>query len=557
MKLVEGLVTALGTWDVRYVFGVDGASVEPLHDAIRQSGGSGPERLVSVLASSEAGAASMADARARIHRTLGVCCSPSGLDMTHLAAAIAESFAGSVPLLTIVGQPPRALDSGLDAERLFGGICKHVWRIGDAGDGREFWTRLAEAARTALSGRPGPAVLLIPRDLYDSDVGPMPADFPRDLHALRPPTPAPHADVSRLFEALRTAHRPVLLAGAGLTRCSWPSWLLTFARAAGIPVVTTLGDPGAFPNDDPLWLGIVGATGHHAAHRYLAEEADLIVAVGAGLHTMTRQPLQAALGGCALAAVDVDANEQRHALDVELLVEADAGEVFRQLCSRWARSPFFHQAPRKHRPPRHLPAPTVAAAPLHPRDALALLEPWLPRGGHLLFDVGQCAATALHHLRIPTGTTSTVALGMGRAGWAIAGAVGALAGCDPSQRGMVLCDDGAFRMAGHEVHTAAALSLPILYVVFNSRPDVNDLRRGLGHPDHAWVGRAATPAELRQRLEEYHALGPRTGVLELALRVEEMPPFTQLRAGLESGTCQSPGGVVRSHDAAPSEALAG
>ncbi|HEX7836037.1 MAG TPA: thiamine pyrophosphate-binding protein, partial [Kofleriaceae bacterium] len=172
MKLVDALVTTLRDWDVGYVFGVSGANIEHVHDAIHRLGG---ERLRSVLARSEGGAAFMADCRARVHRTLGICAATSGGGMMNLAVGVAEAYAESVPVLALVGQAPSALEgrgafqdsSGIgrtvDAIGLWRAMTKLVARV-DAG--RSFWERLHAAVAAALSGRPGPAVLLLPRDVY-------------------------------------------------------------------------------------------------------------------------------------------------------------------------------------------------------------------------------------------------------------------------------------------------------------------------------------------------------------------------------------------------------
>src|SRR6201995_295751 len=107
MRLADALVVTLRDWGVRYVFGVSGANIEHVHDAIHRLG---EGRLSSVLAKSEVGAAFMADARARVKKTLGVCCSTSGGGMMNLAVGIAEAYAESVPVLALVGQPSSALD---------------------------------------------------------------------------------------------------------------------------------------------------------------------------------------------------------------------------------------------------------------------------------------------------------------------------------------------------------------------------------------------------------------------------------------------------------------
>ena len=106
MKLVDALVSTLKDWDLKFVFGVSGANIEHLHDSIHRLGDG---ELTGVLAKSEVGAAFMADARARVHRTLGVCCATSGGGMMNLAVGLAESYAESVPVLALIGQPPSTL----------------------------------------------------------------------------------------------------------------------------------------------------------------------------------------------------------------------------------------------------------------------------------------------------------------------------------------------------------------------------------------------------------------------------------------------------------------
>ena len=190
------------------------------------------------------------------------------------------------------------------------------------------------------------------------------------------------------------------------------------------------------------------------------------------------------------------------------------------------------------------------AQPLLQSEAIAQIEPHLPEDGHLLFDAGNCAAAALHYLQIPRGATSTIALGMGGMGYAIAAAIGAQLGEEGTKRSVVFCGDGAFLMLGLEVHTAVEHGLPILFVVFNNNKhgmcvtrqnlffegrvacteyaglDAAAVARGLGSGDRLWVGRAGTRGELVARLAEYAALPEgRPGVLELSLVCEEMPPF--------------------------------
>jgi acetolactate synthase-1/2/3 large subunit len=587
MKLADALVTTLRDWNLRYLFGVSGANIEHVHDAVHRLGG---EHFRSVCAKSEVGAAFMADCRARVHRTLGVCCSTSGGGMMNLAVGVAEAFAESVPLLAIVGQPPTWLEgrgafqdsSGIgrsvNAARLWAAISKYQERITEPG---QFWRSLDCAVTVAMSGRPGPAVLLIPRDLFDSDVEPRPAWMPDRLPKLNGLWHAPTDAVAKLFDAVRMAETPVLLLGSGVDRCSQPAAVVEFARRLGVRTATSLASKGAFPNNDPLYLGTVGVAGEPSAHRFLAEQADLIVAVGTGLNVMTAQPIQQALRPERLAVVNIDMGEVSRVIRSSLFIEADAGVVFSQLNQLVDQA---NMAPRVTAPlpvtrftpflapalppDKCSPSSIVRTGDLLQSQALKVLEPFLPRKGHVLFDAGNCAAAALHYLRIPANVSATIALGMGGMGYAIAGAIGAQIGSLRGSRTMVFCGDGAFLMLGAEVHTAVDHQLPILFVVFNnamhgmcvtrqqlyfggriecsrySPISVAKVARGFGPSDRLWVGSASTIKELNEVLMDSPCWVDRPGVLELRLHHEEMPPFTPFLPADAPTYCAVAGGVA-------------
>ncbi|WP_414169480.1 thiamine pyrophosphate-binding protein [Streptoverticillium reticulum] len=564
MRIADALVTTLRDLDTRYVFGVSGANIEHFHDAVERLGRG---RLSAVLTKREDGAAFMADARARVHRTLGVCCSTSGGGMMNLVAGLAESHAESVPVLALVGQPPAALDgrgsfqdsSGIgrtvDALPLLAAVTKKTLRLTDPA---LFWAQLRDAIETALSGRMGPVALLVPRDSYELEVGPVPADWPQDLAGFvrqKPWGEKDAADVAALFRRLREASAPVLLIGHGVRRSTDPGAVVRFAQQAGIPVMTTMGARGEFPNDDPLHFGVVGAGGNPSAAAYLTDTADCVVLAGTGLAAMTRSALRGWDPGKAVA-VNIDPGEIRRSSLADTVVEGDAGVVFGQLLELLDTDPFTAPPAVGYELTRFVPR---LAEPIPGRDAdpdvllqseaVAILEEHLPADGHLLYDAGNCAVASMHYSSVPRGSSSTIALGSGGMGYSIAAAVGAQLGADRGTRTVVFCGDGAFLMSGLEIHTAVELGLPILYVVFNngmhgmcaSRQqtffdsritavdytpvDVPAVARGLGSPGRLWTGSAGTAPELTGQLEEYRRSACPTGVLELRLTTEEVPPF--------------------------------
>jgi len=560
-------VTTLRDWGLEYLFGVGGANIEHLFDAVHRLG---QGRFRTVLAKSEIGAAFMADGRARVQRTLGVCCATSGGGMMNLAVGIAESFAESVPVLAIVGQPPTRFEgrgafqdsSGIgrsvNADKLWSAITKYHVTVRDPG---QFWTCLESAVRAALGGRPGPSVLLIPRDLFDCEVGDRPAWLPDDFSDMFGARSASLEAIAKLFSAIRAAESPVLLVGSGVDRCSDPAAVIEFARRMGIPAATTLSSKNSFPNDDPLYLGMVGMAGEPSVHRFFQEEADLIIAVGTGLNVMTCQPIQKAIQPERLAVVNIDMGEVLRIVKPAVFVEADAGVVFAELNRMCAQTGVVPRSTAQSPSTRYTPSLAADLPPvdfessheslggdLLQSDAVGLLQQFLPESGHVLFDAGNCAAAALHYLRMPRTVSSTIALGMGGMGYAIPAAVGAQLGSPRGARTMVICGDGAFLMLGTEVNTAVHYRLPILFVVFNNgmhgmcvtrqqlyfdgriegsrypATSVADMARGLGDADHLWVGSASSSAELSELLRDYRA--DRPGVLELRLCWEQVPPFT-------------------------------
>ena len=579
MNLADALVTTLRDWDLGYVFGVGGANIEHLFDSVHRLG---QGRLRTVCAKSEIGAAFMADGRARARRSLGACMATSGGGMMNLAVGVAESYADSIPVLAIVGQPPTKLhgrgafqdSSGIgrsvNADKLWSAITKYHVTITDPA---RFWSCLEAAVRESLRGPQGPSALLIPRDLFEREVGPRPADYPLSLAECRLARRPPEEEIDSLFDALHVARSPALLLGAGVDRCRNPEAVGDFARRMGVPVATTMANKHAFPHDDPWRLGMAGVAGEPSTHRFLREEADLIVAVGTDLNTMTSQPLQGALTSTKLAIVNIDPREALRVATPTLCVEGDEGEVFERLSQRLVaaglrprqRPTVVHrrfsprlaeELPREEWALGELPRDQAAqrakrlTEPLLQSEALAVLQDYLPREGHVLFDAGNCAAAALHYLNLPRRVTSGIALGMGGMGYSLAAAVGAQLGAVDGARTMVICGDGAFLMLGTEVNTAAQLRLPILFVVFNNNmhgmcvtrqqlyfdgriegsryPNVSiaTIARGLGEDGRLWVGSAGTADELRALLENHRDFADRPGVLELRLSREEIPPFT-------------------------------
>src|SRR5262245_43599327 len=266
------ITTLLERQGIDIIAGIPGGANLPMYDALRAS------RIRHVLARHEQGAGFIAQGMARATGRPAVCFGTSGPGATNLLTAIADAKLDSIPIVAITGQVPRAMIGTdafqeIDTYGLTIPITKHNYLVRSA---TELLDVIPDAFRVAASGRPGPVVVDVPKDVQnetiDLDAFPAPgaAATPPSLHA---------DDIGRAAALINAAQRPVLFIGAGIIASEASAALRRLAETASIPVAATLLGLGALPADHPLFLGMVGM---HAARctNLLLEECDLLIALG-------------------------------------------------------------------------------------------------------------------------------------------------------------------------------------------------------------------------------------------------------------------------------------
>jgi len=568
MQLIDALVLTLRDIGVQHIFGVSGANIEHLHDAVYRLGSGVKGSIENVLCKSEAGAAFMADGQARLLGGIGVCCATSGGGMMNLAVGIAESRASNVPVLALIGLPARAGwgqgafqdssggDNGVDAPAFWQALSKFSAVV----EPDQFWPQLYEAISAAVSFSPGPCVLLLPRDVMITQVPECPTHWPTSLDAFRKISILDEAIIKELVYKLDASQRPLLIAGEAVDQSRALAWL---AQRYEMRVVTTLAATAALGHTHPAFGGVIGIAGHPDAHELLSR-ADFILVVGCQLEMMVRTPLENVLREKEIVLIHHRIDAISSSLPIRAL-RADPQRVLMQLVDAGAiakKSVDSAVPPSDRHPVRRgsvhmLPAVAVAPTPcggdfgsLLLSDALLELQHDLDAFDQLFFDAGNCAATAAHYLRVAAGARSRIALGMGGMGYAICAAIGARIGSSGG-RSLVICGDGAFLMAGLEIHTAIERQLPILWLVCNdsqhgmctsrqrlffddrltcsryAEVDIWQIAQGLSASGQIWTGCVREPGELRLLLSDY-LRHDRPGVLELKINVEEVPPFYPL-----------------------------
>jgi acetolactate synthase-1/2/3 large subunit len=531
----------LERWGVRHVFGVGGANVEDLYHAIHCCA-----QVRCVVAKHEFSAATMADGYVRAGMPLGVVLATSGGGALNLIPALGEAYASCVPILAIVGQPPTSLEGrgafqdgsgcggSIDAQALFAAVAVFCRRVARAED---LPHTLHDALAAACGERPGPAVLLLPKDVQRATIDPRAIGFGHLPPALR--RPASLDRVQAATTLLTRARSIFMIAGDGVARHDARDELSDFVQRLDARVAVAPDARDAFDNRDPRFAGVVGAMGHPQAAKLLAQ-ADLCVAVGTRLPHLARAGMEAELAQRPLVHVHFEPSFVQGAPHVEIIGNVKGSLSALCACLSPRAAPAI--APRDAEQTATTFLPGAQPAALGFREALEAVADALSDDANVFIDAGNTGASAVHWLRSPSRGRTVVALGMGGMGYSFGAGIGAAFA--NGRRTYVLAGDGAFYMHGLEVHTAIEHRLPVAFVLFN-----NDAHAMCFTREHLYFGGdysynlfqradlaagmaamfpsltvlpARTPAEIREGLG-----GGLFGPALMSIRVDarEVPPF--------------------------------
>ncbi len=319
------LIDSLGEVGIDVIFGIPGGVVIPIFDVLYDS------KLKAILMRHEQAAAHAADGYARASGRLGCCLATSGPGATNLVTGIATANFDSVPILAITGQVRTNLIGNdafqeADITGITRCITKHNYLVRRAEDIRRI---VHEAAHIATTGRCGPVLIDIPVDVSSSKVeGDPSADF--QLPGYKPSTDGHIRQVERIADMINDSARPVLYAGGGVIASGAHEELLALAEAGDIPVTTTLMGLGAFPEDHPLSLHMLGMHGTPVAN-YAVMSSDLLVAIGARFDDRITGKISEFAEHASIVHIDVDPASIGKNIKVDLPVVGDARRILAKL----------------------------------------------------------------------------------------------------------------------------------------------------------------------------------------------------------------------------------
>ncbi len=443
-----------------FVSGVPGGAVLPLYRALDDS------QLTHVLARNEQGAAFIAQGYARVTGRAGVCIATSGPGVTNTVTALADARSDSVPLVLLAGQVPRAL-KGTDAfqEAPTGFIVDRITKAHfDIGSVAELAVVLPEAFRIAESGRPGPVLLDIPKDVQTERI---------ELETLPDPVnptlaPVPHpGEIARAASLIERSQRPILYLGGGVRIARAFAAAQRIAETASLPTVTTLMALGALPPHHPLAMGMLGMHGAQHANRAI-DECDLLIAIGARFDDRATGKLAAFAPHARVIHIDADPRELGKLRRVDLAIHADAGAALRALCA--VLKPTLRTAwlarmgeLRRAYPPRSFDPQSLA----RPQGLIAQIARLAGRDRVVTTDVGQHQMWMAQEYPIHDPVRWLTSGGLGTMGFGIPAAIGA-ALASPESGALCVTGDGSLLMNVQELATLADLQLDVKIVVLDN-----------------------------------------------------------------------------------------
>ena len=463
MRGAEAVLACLREQGVDTVFGYPGGMILPLYDALYAQ-----DEIQQILVTHEQNAAHAADGYARATGRVGVCIATSGPGATNLVTGLATAYMDSIPMVAVTGQVDIAM-LGRDAFQetdildVTMPVTKHNYKIKNAAD---LVPTIRQAFELARSGRPGPVLLDVPRNLFFEEVA-YTAEEPR----VRTPG-KPDADfmicAAEAAAEIVSAERPLVIVGGGVISAGTSAEVTAFIEKYHLPVVHTLMGMGAVASTHPQMLGFAGMHGEKAAN-YAIGAADLVIALGSRFADRQTGNLSKYTANRKFIHIDIDPAEIDKNIENSLGLAGDMRTILGLL---------MRQAPKSNLAAWWEQIRTWQEEYDYDYHVGRLTVPWAlnqvaqnTTGEAYAYatDVGQHQMWAALHLRVEEPRTWLTSGGLGTMGYGLPAAMGAQIAWGDQRRVIHITGDGSIKMTGNEFYTIARLGLPVISIIANNR----------------------------------------------------------------------------------------
>jgi acetolactate synthase I/II/III large subunit len=475
MKLTgaQALIKSLEMEQVEVVFGLPGGCILPAYDPILDS----PIRHI--LVRHEQGAGHMAEGYAHVTGRPGVALVTSGPAATNLVTPLCDAYMDSVPMVAITGQVSRPVigtDGFQECDTV--GITRSVTKHNElVMEPEDIALAVRQAFLLATTGRPGPVLLDVPKDVLTARFEwhwPDDVEVSASLPGYKPTTKGHPRMVREAVRLITDSGRPVIYAGGGILKARASAALRKLAELTGAPVVTTLMARGAFPDSHPLCLGMPGMHGNYAAIMAM-QEADLLIALGTRFDDRVTGRVSSFAPGAKIVHVDIDPAELGKIRRPDVPIVGDCRQVIEELARvliasgepQPDRSAWWAQIRDwQSRFPLHYD-PQDDGELLKPQAVIEAIRDASPEDTTVVAGVGQHQMWASQYWRFEHPYTWVNSGGLGTMGFAVPAAIGAKVG-RPDRTVWAIDGDGCFQMTAQELVTASSERIPVKVAILNN-----------------------------------------------------------------------------------------
>lgn len=466
VKGAEVVIRCLEKIGVKVIFAYPGGQSIELHQALKNS------KLRVVLPRHEQGGAFAADGYARISGKTGCCMATSGPGATNLITGIADAYMDSIPVVFITGQVGASFigKNAFQETDIIGvtrPLVKHSFLVLKPED---IPSIMFEAFKLASSGRPGPVLVDIPKNIQQAKFVPVYPEW-EQVHVPNEEHPAVMAsDIEAIRKAISRSKAPCIYAGGGIIASGASEELRQFAHSWNIPVATTLMGLGAFPAEDPLSLRWPGMHGTYCAN-YAVNECDLLLAFGARFDDRVTGPVKTFAQDAYIVHVDIDFSEINKNKRADLGIVADIKDVLHELNRNPVRKDYdewFRQIAQWKQEHPFKYTPSQPDMPPKPQYVLETLYKMTKGEAVIVPGVGQHQMWAAQFYKYKYPRQFLTSGGLGSMGFGLPAAMGAKIAC-PDKLVVNIDGDGSFQMNIQELGTLVAEDIPVKMILLNNQ----------------------------------------------------------------------------------------
>lgn len=461
----QALIESLRREKVEVIFGLPGGAILPTYDVLYDSD------IRHILVRHEQCAAHAADGYARVSGKPGVCMATSGPGATNLVTGIANAYMDSSPVIAFTGQVPRAMigRDGFQEADIIGittPITKFNYQVRRV---EEIPRAVRTAFHIATTGRPGPALIDVPRDVQ-AETADVDLDVKVELRGYKPRVEPHPLQIKRVVDLLVQAERPMILAGGGVITANACEELRKVAEFLLAPVATSLMGKGCFPENHPLSLGMIGMHGTVEGNKLILE-ADVLLAVGTRFADRTTGRIDEFCPEAKIVHIDVDTAEIGKNAKVDVPLVADAKKalsaIYEELMQRMEKREKSAWLEKVQKFREEVRSQMRVEEGLNPPSILKTLRKELPLDAIVTTGVGQNQMWAALHFEVVNPRTFITSGGLGTMGFGFPAALGAKV-AKPHLPVVDIDGDGSFLMTEQDLATSVMENIPVTVVILNN-----------------------------------------------------------------------------------------